>query len=118
MSYKLNGILVEVPQPTAIITPDDGKQYFGGETEAHILNIIFPKVLQEGETNTNCKANYLRKEPQAVFTNVLSNTVTITKKTDQSMVGTFAFDLNYSDGNKEIIKITEGKFEIELLNMK
>lgn len=115
-SYKINGMLVEVSEPTALISPDDGKQYFAGETDAHLVNIIFPKVLNEGETNTNCKASYLRKEPMAVFANMISNTVTITKKTDKLIAGTFAFELNYSAGNKQIIKITEGKFEVENLN--
>lgn len=115
MSYKINDSLVIVKEPTALISPDDGKQYFGGETDANLLNIIFPKELNQGETNTNCSANFLNKEPMAVYTNVLSNTVTISKKTDKLVAGTFAFEINYSAGNKKVMKITEGKFEVENL---
>ncbi len=116
MSYKLNGVLITVAEPTAIISPNDGKQYFSGETGSHLLNITFPKILQEGETSTTCTANYMLKEPQAIYTDGLSSTVTISKKNDKEVVGTFSFEINESKGIKNVVHITEGKFKVEVVN--
>ncbi len=48
----------------------------------------------------------------------MRNTVTITKRTDNIVAGTFSFEVNYSRGNPKIIKVTEGKFEAEIINIK
>jgi hypothetical protein len=90
-----------------------------GENDKFQIQIIFPNTLLAGQTSTNCQALVMSQPPNVeVYKNVVSNTVTITKRTDKIVAGTFSFEVNYSKDNPKIIKVTEGKFEAEIINIK
>lgn len=113
---KLNGEVNEIHSQGIMTDSQTGMQSCIADNDNCQIQIIFPKTLAEGQSSNNCKGMVMTKKPMLLYNNVISSTVIITKRTDKMVAGTFSFDANTYAGSKETIKVTEGKFEAEILN--
>jgi hypothetical protein len=116
LSCKIDGEAKEIHSNGIMTDSKTGMQSCIADDDNFQVQIIFPKTLQEGETSTNCTGLVMTKKPMEIYQNIISNKVTITKRSNKMVEGTFSFDANTYAGSKETIKVTEGKFEAEILN--
>jgi hypothetical protein len=116
---KIDGQDYKFESQAVMTNTQTGMQTCLGENDKFQIQIVFPNTLLAGQTSTNCQALVMSQPPNVeVYKNVVSNTVTITKRTDKIVAGTFSFEVNYSKDNPKIIKVTEGRFEAEIINIK
>jgi hypothetical protein len=116
LSCKIDGEAKEIHSNGIMTDNKTGMQSCIADDDNFQVQIIFPKTLQEGETSTNCTGLVMTKKPMEIYQNIISNKVTITKRSNKMVAGTFEFKANYSVGNKKIVEVTEGKFEAEIIN--
>jgi hypothetical protein len=116
ISCKIDGEAKEIHSNGIMNDEKTGTQICIADDDNYQVQIIFPKTLNEGETSTNCKGLVLTKKPMEIYQNIISNKVTISKRSNKMVEGSFEFEANYNEGNKKIVKVTEGKFEAEIIN--
>lgn len=115
-SCKIDGVAAEIHSQGIMTNSTTGMQSCICDNDDYQVQIIFPSTLAEGQSSSNCKGMVMTKNPMELYQNAVSNTVTITKRNNKIVAGTFAFEVSTYKGSKKIVKVTEGKFEAEILN--
>lgn len=117
LTCKINGELTKID--TVGILPyggDESLQTCFASNNNYILQINFLKALTVGQTNTNCTAVVSVTNTNIRNSDVKSISVTITKKTERMVVGTFSFVVANDEDAKKIVTVTDGKFEGYITN--